>query len=57
MAEIINLNRKRKEAARRDAERRAGENRLRFGRRKEERLQTRAEREKAVKDLDDKKLD
>ena len=57
MAEIINLNRRRKEAARRDAERLAGENRVRFGRRKEEREKTGAEAEKTARELDDKKLD
>ncbi|HEY5208348.1 MAG TPA: DUF4169 family protein [Stellaceae bacterium] len=57
MAEPINLRRKRKEAARRDAELKAAENRARFGRPKAERLRETAETDKAARDLAGKKLD
>ncbi|WP_112662557.1 DUF4169 family protein [Microvirga flavescens] len=52
MAQIINLRQARKHKARADKEARAAENRIAFGRTKEERQLTQARR-----DLDKKKLD
>lgn len=52
MAEPINLNRARKAKARSDAEARAAENRVKFGRTKAERKLEQARAGKAAKDLD-----
>ena len=57
MGDVVNLNRFRKDRARDADTARAAENRLRFGRRKDEREKTRRESEKTEKDLDDKRLD
>jgi hypothetical protein len=57
MAEIVNLNRYRKQQARRDAEKEAVANRARTGRTKAERDRLRRESDKAKKELDDKELD
>ena len=52
MADPVNLNRFRKAKARSDAETRAAENRVRFGRTKAERQLEKARSEKAVRDVD-----
>ncbi len=52
MAEPINLNRARKAKARVDAEAKAAENRVRFGRTKAEKSLDQARAEKAARDLD-----
>jgi hypothetical protein len=57
MAEVVNLNRFRKERRRQEAARIAEENRARFGRPKSERNKTEGEQAKADKDLDGKRLD
>lgn len=57
MAEIVNLNKFRKKQARDAARRTADRNRVGFGRTKSERSKTRAEADKAAKELDDKRLD
>jgi hypothetical protein len=57
MGDVVNLNRFRKDRARDADTARAAENRLRFGRRKDEREKTRRESEKTEKDLDNKRLD
>jgi hypothetical protein len=57
MAEIVNLNQFRKQRARSAAQLRAEENRRKFGRTKEERATGRRERDKAEKELDDKRLE
>jgi uncharacterized protein DUF4169 len=57
VADIVNLNQFRKKRDRRAAERRASENRNRFGLGKDERTRTQREAEKLKKDLDDKRLD
>lgn len=54
---IVNLNRFRKQRRRTEAETQATENRIRFGRRKEEREQVSRERERAKKELDNKRLE
>ncbi|MFN3869707.1 MAG: DUF4169 family protein [Hyphomicrobiaceae bacterium] len=51
-AEILNLRRARKAKARRDAEQKAAENRVLFGRTKAERQITRSERERNARQLD-----
>jgi hypothetical protein len=57
MADVVNLNRYRKQRAR-DADRKAAaENRRRFGRTKSDLAKTRREAEKAEKNLDDKRLE
>jgi Domain of unknown function (DUF4169) len=57
MADIVNLNQFRKKRDRRDAERRATENRRIFGLTKDERSKAQREGERAKKDLDDKRLE
>ena len=57
MADIVNLNRVRKAKKRSDDERRAEENRIRFGRTKAEKQRDAAEAERTVRDLDGKKID
>ena len=52
MAEPINLNRARKARARIEAEAKAAENRVRFGRTKVEKTLEQARAEKAARDLD-----
>jgi hypothetical protein len=52
MAELVNLNRARKTKARSDAETKAAENRVRFGRTKAERQLDEARAKKARKDID-----
>jgi hypothetical protein len=57
MADIVNLNRYRKQRDRRGAETDAAANRVRHGRSKAEREKLRRESDKAAKDLDNKRLD
>jgi hypothetical protein len=57
MAEIINLNRFRKERDRAAKTKTADENRARFGRSKEERERAEAITRKSEKTLDDKKIE
>jgi hypothetical protein len=57
MGEIVNLNKRRKHRRRLAEKKQASENRLRFGRGKIERTQTKAENDRATKSLDDKRLD
>ena len=52
MAEIVNLRMARKRKARAETERAAEQNRVTFGRTKQERALTQAERELATKQLD-----
>ena len=54
---IINLNRYRKKRRRTDDETRAKENRVRFGRPKGERAAESRERERAKKEIENKRLD
>ena len=54
---IINLNRYRKNHRRTEAEARAKENRVRFGRPKEERAAKSRERERATKEIENKRLE
>ena len=56
MAEIINLRQARKQKARAEAEKTAGQNRISFGRTKAERKLTEAERDKAARHVDGHKL-
>jgi hypothetical protein len=55
MAEIINLNRFKKRRARDEEQKRAADNRARFGRSKAERRKAASEEEKAARDLDGKR--
>jgi hypothetical protein len=57
MAELVNLNKYRKQRNRGDAQKTAAENRARHGRSKAERKLERLDSDKAAKDLDDKRLD
>lgn len=57
MAEIVNLNKFRKKREQEAARRTADQNRASFGRTKSERRKTRADTEKAARELDDKHLD
>lgn len=57
MAEIVNLNKFRKARQRAEKERRAAQNRSRYGQSKEARNAERAERDTEVHRLDGKKLD
>lgn len=57
MAEIINLNRFRKERDRTTKAKTADENRARFGRTKDERERAETNARKAEKALDDKKIE
>jgi hypothetical protein len=56
-AMIINLNQYRKKRRRTEAETQAKENRVRFGRSKEERIAELRERERAKKEIENKRLD
>lgn len=57
MAEIVNLRQKRKQAERAAKETEAAANRATFGRAKDEKRLTAAERAKAERALDQRKLD
>ena len=54
---IVNLNRYRKKLRRAEADRHAADNRVRFGRSKEERTRDLRESERAKKEIDGKRLD
>ncbi len=56
MAEIINLRRARKQRARTEADDKAAQNRIDFGRGKAERALTQAQRDKAARALDGHRL-
>ena len=53
---IVNLNRYRKQRRRSDADARAAENRIRYGRSKEQRTREQSELERATKVIEDKRL-
>lgn len=57
MAEIINFNKKRKMKARVEKEKQAAENRLKFGRSKEERRKEKQDNARDKRHLDGHKLD
>lgn len=57
MAEIVNLNKARKARAKAEAEETARNNRVRFGRTRQEKEAARREEERLSRDLDGKKLD
>ena len=57
MGEVVNLNKYRKVRQRVDDEKRAVENRAKFGRCKRERDQARDQAEREHKDLEDKRLE
>lgn len=57
MASVVNLNKYRKAKKRADAEHRAAENRVAFGQTKTERRKAQDERERADRDLENKRLD
>ena len=54
---IVNLNQYRKKRKRAEGEARATENRIRFGRNKEERSKDLRERKRAIKEIEGKRLD
>lgn len=56
-ADVVNLNRARKAQVRAAKERRAAENRVRFGQPKPARAKRDAEKKRARRDLDGKKID
>lgn len=57
MASVVNLNRFRKAKQRAEAERRAAENRVAFGRSKEERRNAADDRERIARELEGKRID
>jgi len=57
MATVVNLNRARKAKKAAEAERRAADNRVVFGRSKVERQKTEGERERGKRDLDGKRIE
>lgn len=57
MGDVVNLNRFRKQRARKQREQEADRNRLRHGRTKEEKLKETLEADRRNRDLDGKKLD
>ena len=57
MASVVNLNRARKAKKAAEAERRAADNRVAFGRSKVERQKAEGERERRRRDLDGKLID
>jgi hypothetical protein len=54
---IVNLNQYREQRRRVEAERSSAENRVRFGRGKQERSKERLDNRRARKEIDDKRLD
>ena len=56
MAEIVNLRQARKQRARAEKDKAAEQNRLSFGRTKEEKALTQAERDRAARTLDGHRL-
>ena len=57
MAEIVNLRQAKKQKARAEKQAHAEQNRLKHGRRKEQKARDLKEAERAKRDLDSKKLD
>ena len=57
MATIVNLNKRRKQRDRGEAERRASANRIRFGRDKRQRTRDALEAARARKEIEDKRLE
>lgn len=57
MAQIINLNKARKQKSRTDSQKRAAENRVRFGRSKAEKQRAKTEAADAKRKLDQHQLD
>jgi hypothetical protein len=57
MADLINLNRFRKARRRTEETKESGENRVRFGRSKEQQRRDQQERDRKAKELDGKKID
>ena len=57
MAQIINLNKRRKAKKRQEKEKKAAENRVKYGRTKQERLLAKQEKERADRHLDGHKLE
>ncbi len=57
MGDVVNLNQFRKQRARAASAKKAGENRVRFGRAKDEKTRQVAEFERDRRDLDGKQLD
>jgi len=57
VATIVNLNKRRKQRDRDDAERRAAANRIRFGRNKQERTRDAFEVARARNEIEDKRLE
>ena len=57
MATIVNLNKHRKKRSRLEQERRAAENRIRFGRSKQQRGKDALETARAQKEIDEKRLE
>ncbi|WP_085375717.1 DUF4169 family protein [Magnetospirillum sp. ME-1] len=57
MAEVVNLNKVRKARAKVEAEETARNNRVRFGRTRQEKEAARRQEEKVSRDLDGKKFD
>jgi len=57
LSKIVNLNHYRKERRRAEAELRASQNRIRFGRRKDERSKESGERERTNREIENKRLD
>jgi hypothetical protein len=57
VATIVNLNKHRKKRDRVEQERRAAENRIRFGRSKQQRGKDALETARAQKEIEDKRLD
>lgn len=57
MADIVNLNKKRKRKVREAAEKQAAANRVRFGRTKAEKVRDEAEAERERRDLDGHRIE
>jgi hypothetical protein len=57
VATIVNLNSRRKQRDRDEAERRASANRIRFGRNKQQRARDALEAARARKEIEDKRLE
>jgi hypothetical protein len=57
MGDVVNLNQYRKQRSRVATQKRASENRVRFGRNKDDKTRQSHETERATRDLDGKQLD
>ncbi|HVR68062.1 MAG TPA: DUF4169 family protein [Verrucomicrobiae bacterium] len=57
MGELVNLNKYRKQREKLATAKRAAENRVKFGRDKTDRSRVRAEKDREIRNLDDKLLD